>query len=862
MRQTFARTLTRLACAAALLLLATPALAAPLPARHQQFLEETELLMSPAERTAFLALREDYQRDAFITAFWRARDPYPDTARNELHESWQAKIDQARELFETLADVRSRFLLLNGPPAARIEISQRDKSHGEGFRCTGIVVPAEVWSYVKDNPTHDEMVVVFYRPGGMMAWRRWDDGDGVEALLVPVSAMTQTGSGDEIYRLIVDTCGEPGQALVAAIRWIGAQPGFKYLLQMLAAETPPPPPKGEWLPTFGAYSTDLQPGAPTFGAELSLAFPGRRQSRTLVQGTILVPVGELAVADVAGARSYDLLLTGEVLRGDELFDRFRYEFHLPPATVGSEQVPLVFERLLRPGDYRLVLKLEDVGGKRFFRTDRPLAVPKVEGTVPPPPPSDPLTARLLAEANALIATGDATVRLLPPVGRSALADEAVTGGQTVLGGKVRFDALVTGDQVASVVFALGGEPVLTKRAPPWSVELDLGHLPRSQRLRATAFDAAGRALASDELMINASAHRFAVTILDPPPKQHFAASVRVAAKVEVPEGQQVERLELYRNETLVATLHQPPWEQPILLPAGEQLTYLRALAYLPDGASTEDHVFVNAPPGLEEVAVQLVELYTSVTDRNGRPAEGLDAKSFAVKEDGAPQQLVRFEQVRDLPISVGVLLDTSASMEPNIEEAQPAALEFFTDIVTPKDRAALVTFNDRPRLRVKFTNELLALGGGLAGLKAERGTALYDSVVFALYYFNGLKGQRALIVLSDGKDESSKLDLEETLEFARGAGVAIYTIGLGKELERDARKALEKLAEETGGRSFFVDEAKQLSPIYQSIQEELRSQYLLVYQSTNAKPDKKFRSVEVKVKELGLEAHTVRGYYP
>src|SRR4029079_15582084 len=189
-----------------------------------------------------------------------------------------------------------------------------------------------------------------------------------------------------------------------------------------------------------------------------------------------------------------------------------------------------------------------------------------------------------------------------------------------------------------------------------------------------------------ELLINASSHRFAVTIVDPQPQQRFASSVRVAAKVEVPEGPQVERLELYRDETLVATPYQPPWEQPILLP-GEQLTYLRAVAYLPDGASTEDHVFINAPPGLEEVAVQLVELYTAVTDRNGRPVDGLAAPAFAVKEDGAPQQLVRFEEVRDLPIAVGVLLATSASMEPSLDEAQRAALQFFTDIVTPKDRA-------------------------------------------------------------------------------------------------------------------------------------------------------------------------------
>jgi Ca-activated chloride channel family protein len=441
------------------------------------------------------------------------------------------------------------------------------------------------------------------------------------------------------------------------------------------------------------------------------------------------------------------------------------------------------------------------------------------------------------------------VQLLEPVGSDMLA------------GKVRFDALVTGDLVATVTFALDGQPILTKRSLPWSVELDLGHLPRSQVLRATAADASGRPLASDELVVNASAHRFAVTITEPSPGQRYQESVRVVAKVELPESEHLERLEIYRDETLVATLFQPPYEQPILLPQGEQLTYLRAVGYLPDGADTEDHVFINAPAGLEEMRVQLVELYTAVVDRNDRPAEGLAAEQFAVKEDGVAQQLVRFERVRDLPIKTAILLDTSASMEKSLEEAQQAALSFFTDIVTPKDRAALITFNDRPRLQVKFTNELLSLGGGLAGLKAERGTALYDSIVFSLYYFNGLKGQRALVVLSDGKDESSKFSLPDTLDFARRAGVTIYSIGLG-ELERDARKALERLSTDTGGRSFFVADAKELAAIYQTIQEELRSQYLLVYQSTNAKNDKKFRSIDVRVKEPGLEAHTIRGYYP
>lgn len=815
---------------------------AQLAPKYQEWLQAVAQLISEAEKKSFLDLAEDYQRDAFIDKFWRSRDPYQDTARNEFKDKWEARLDEAKSAFGRLDDDRARFLLLNGPPAARIVV-----------RCATVTWPAEVWFYSKENRTREELFLIFYQRFGAGDFRMWQPFDGVGALVQDMGGIGITNDAGEqqAYQKIRDGCsGEAGDALLAALSKIYAVGKLAYPLLIMKAEAPLEKPSGEWLATFASYSTDLPAGAGTFPATLETLFPGRQQSRTVLQATVKVALSDLGFAELGGARSYNLLLTGEVLRGGQLFDRFRYKFDFPAADVGAAYLPLVIQRPLRPGDYKLVLKVEDLDGKRFFRTEQKVNVPAVEGVVPPPTASDPETARMLAEANALLATGDTTVQLLAPVGKDMLA------------GKVRFDALVTGDQTATVTFSLDGQPILTKRTPPWSVELDLGHLPRSQTLRAAAADAAGNPLASDEMIVNASAHRFAVTITEPASKQHFAQSVRLVAKVEVPEGETVEKLEIYRDETLVATLYQPPWQQPIVLPQGEALTYLRAVAYLPDGADTEDHVFINAPPGLEEVAVQLVELYTAVTDRNERPAEGLGAEKFAVKEDGVAQELVRFEQVRDLPIKTAILLDTSASMDKNLEEAQRAALSYFTDIVTPKDRAALITFNDRPRLQVKFTNELLQLGGGLAGLKAERGTSLYDSIVFALYYFNGLKGQRALIVLSDGKDESSKFKFEDTLDFARRAGVAIYSIGLGEDLEREAKKALEKLAEETGGRSFFVDEAKELVPIYQSIQEELRSQYLLVYQSTNAKPDKKFRSVDVKVKEPGLEAHTIRGYYP
>ncbi len=134
-----------------------------------------------------------------------------------------------------------------------------------------------------------------------------------------------------------------------------------------------------------------------------------------------------------------------------------------------------------------------------------------------------------------------------------------------------------------------------------------------------------------------------------------------------------------------------------------------------------------------------------------------------------------------------------------------------------------------------------------------------DTIVFSLFYFNGVKGQRAIVLLSDGKDEGSRFGWDEALDYARRAGVAIYPIGLGEDLEK---RKLERLAEETGGRAFFLKDAGELDAIYSKVQEELRSKYLIAYQSTNTSGSDDFRAVELKVSRPGVEIKTIRGYYP
>jgi Ca-activated chloride channel homolog len=805
-----------------------------LPEKYQQWLGGVELLISEDEKALFLELQKDYQRDAFIERFWKVRDPYPGTARNEFRETYDARVEFAMENFGRLDDGRSRVLLTNGEPLQRVII-----------KCEPTMVPAEVWYYKGSDTYGMDLLLLFYQRTPQAPYRLWQPLDGVEDLgSLGVSAAGRGGIGSSIF---VDCREDHAQVVIAAIRFLEAQGGVlgstMFFNRLLA---PTNQPNKEWVQTFETYTTDLPPDAATFTARLDVDYVGRHQSRTILQGTVGVPVSELAKAELATHSSYNLMLNGEVLRDGQLFDNFRYKYDFPLREVHGDEIPLVFQRYLRTGEYQLIVKVEDVNGGKFARNEVELAVPVID-RVPPPKPDDPETARLLAEANASIRSGETTLKLAP------LQGEWQTG-------LVRIDALTTGDGIAKVTFLLDDQPILTKKSPPFNVELDLGQVPRSRVLRATAYDAAGEEITSDEVLLNGGPHRFGVRLVEPRRGKTYHSSLRAQADVQVPEGEVVQRVEFYLNETLVASVFQPPYIQPILLPENEPIAYVRAVAFTPDGLSTEDVVFVNAPANLEEIDVDFVELYTAVLDRQLRPVEGLQESDFTVYEDGVAQQLTRFELVANLPIHAAIMLDVSASMEEKLDQAQAAALHFFEQAVTPKDRAAVITFNDHPNLAAKFTNDTEVLAGGLAGLKAERGTALYDSLIFTLYYFNGIRGQRAVLLLSDGKDESSRFTFDDALEYARRAGVSIYVVGL-KDATEDRRR-LTKLADETGGRSFFIDEVAELTAIYDEIQRELRSRYLLAYQSNNVTGSKKFRTIEIEVAPPGLEAKSLRGYYP
>jgi len=834
---------------------------ASLDPKYRDWLGEVALLIGKDELAQFLALDKDYQRDGFIHRFWEARNPYPGSSHNAFQAQWEARVEAARTEYGNLTEDRAKMLLLHGEAQGSFKTD-----------CGMAMWPLEIWRYQAGDRLPRDMVLLFYQRAGGGPFKLWRRFDGTAVLVAHITpALQQSDSVTTFEQWVWRNCAAGDrQAVIGAID-VASREDESGLLEHVFA--PPAPRDVEWLGSFRGLSTDLPAGAAPLAAKVELQFPARDRGRTVMQGLVQVPVAAAAPAELEGHRSYNFLLTGEVLHESELVESFRYRFDLPSAGLAGDTLPLAFERTLRPGDYVLVLRVEDLHSHRNFRDERPIAVPAAEslpeiGTTREPPEVTAALAAARAELRAAGAGGAAAP--WPGAGANVPLVPPPAGEQT---GAVRVEAQASGEAVHKVTFYLDGKEMLSRVRPPWSVELNLGAVPVSRELRAAAFDAAGRELASDSLTLNPPKQRFAVHLVEPRSGGSYRGRVLARAEVQVPDGARLERLELFLDDQRVATLYQAPWTQLIPLPspaaaAGRgtpvAASFVRAVAYLADGASTEDLAVINSPDVVEKLDVRLVELYAAVFDRGGRPVGGLGEGDFKVLDGGEAQSLLRFERVRDLPLHLLFAIDTSASMAAALPQVQKAALAFLQRTLTPKDRAALLTFSDSPVLRTPFTSDLGTLAGALAGLNAERGTALFDSLVYGLSYMKGVQhGQSAVILFTDGGDHLSRLSFDETLAFARRAGIAIYAIGAHiPRLDLQVRGHLAKLAEETGGRSFFIESAAELDGVYAAIEDELRSRYLLAYQPKAAPRAGEFRAVEVRVAGDGMRVKTIRGYYP
>ncbi len=272
------------------------------------------------------------------------------------------------------------------------------------------------------------------------------------------------------------------------------------------------------------------------------------------------------------------------------------------------------------------------------------------------------------------------------------------------------------------------------------------------------------------------------------------------------------------------------------------------------------------------VGVDIVSLNVTVTDAARRYVGDLSRDDFVVLEEGAPQNVVFFRKT-DVPLALALLLDTSASMEQALATAQEAAIGFARQL-GPADVAMLIDFDSKVQVLAHFTSDRSELEEAVRRTVAGGSTSLYNAVYIALKELSRIKledeqqglRRRAIILLSDGEDTSSLVSFDELLDLASRSDTMIYTIGLGsadssgRRTFQDAQFVLRRLAQQTGGRAFFPQAARDLAGVYGEIRDELSSQYLLAYESGSQK-NGQWRRVNVRVNRPNITVRARQGYY-
>lgn len=335
------------------------------------------------------------------------------------------------------------------------------------------------------------------------------------------------------------------------------------------------------------------------------------------------------------------------------------------------------------------------------------------------------------------------------------------------------------------------------------------------------------------------------------------------------------------------------WLAVALLTTCAALSWYRAsAAQNTQPAQSQDQRQIQ-PPTIK-VNVELVNiLYTVRAKKGGQLIPNLEKNDFTIYEDGKQQTIQRFSRETDLPLTLGLLIDISASQERLIDIERNAATAFFSSVIRQKDEAFLISFGKSTDLLQDYTNSPRLLTAALQDLRGDgqtpmigripvntgplptsgtpKGTLLFDAVYLASNEkLKSEVGRKALILITDGEDQGSTYDRKTAVEAAQRSDAIIYSIyyvdrgfyaaygmGFGGGGESD----LKKMSEETGGHVFTVNGKHPLNDVFKEIQDELRNQYSIGYESTNPVRDGSFRHIEIKVDNPDYHVQARNGYY-
>lgn len=277
----------------------------------------------------------------------------------------------------------------------------------------------------------------------------------------------------------------------------------------------------------------------------------------------------------------------------------------------------------------------------------------------------------------------------------------------------------------------------------------------------------------------------------------------------------------------------------------------------------------NVDPNRIILDVFRVNFLFTVSDKKGRFVINLNKEDFEVYEEKKPQNILEFIAESNLPLRLGILIDTSNSIRDRFKFQQEAAVEFVNSVIRPKeDRAIVVSFDNQVELRADLTGDVEKLSNTIRDMRAGGGTALFDAIYYAskdkLMQDQPLfKFRRAIVILSDGDDTQSVMTRGQAIEMALKADVVVYTISTNiTRIESEGDRILRNISERTGGMTFFPFKVADLSQSFENIANELRSQYNILYRPEPIKTDGQWHPVQIRVKgRKDLLVRARPGYY-
>ncbi len=461
------------------------------------------------------------------------------------------------------------------------------------------------------------------------------------------------------------------------------------------------------------------------------------------------------------------------------------------------------------------------------------------------------------------------------------------GHRELFSGRVEIQTLIIHPLITTVDFLLDGELERRVGKKPFTGHVELALPARKQTLEVRGYDVLGTVLGADRMILNEPDVPFGVRIKTMRRLQQSEYdAVRIEVDVSLPRAAELKQVAFFRGERMVETVTRfgenaapgAPRTIPVdaLMEYASRDDFVRVAATLANGRESEDARLLQGADYQDEIDIQLIQLQVLVTDGDGNPVRDLEPADFEIREGGIKRPVQNLHTAQDVPVVLGLAIDTSDSIVPIWQRVRDVSAGFLEEALSPGDRAFVVDFAGTVRLASGLTGYKSLLESRVRSLAPRVGTALNDALLFSLLQYGREPGRRALVVVTDGIDQQSRSRPKQSSGFAARLGLPIYFIELhrprtriwtpdgyapARPRPRRHRKRLQNISRQTGGRLFYVDLSAETPPwterieqVFDQIEEDLRHQHVLTYHTSQPHGAAIERSVRVTRRDLKLRS--------